>query len=453
MKFAKSFLLVTITLCFFSTFVSTASAQWKKASGWSLEAHSGVLSQVNGFLPFGTKLLADVNCATLTNGTPDSLFVSTDNGVSWAPFSSNGGMPLISLGSNLIGIADSFSSGFVTRWIAYSTDQGQHWTPDSLGYPTGGYPGGMVVAGNSLIATAGYYGFFKQTAPGTPWSIDTVGASIGGVIVPTTVITMSGTTILAGALVAGILASTDNGGSWNLAVNGIPGGPPNGWPTVWQFGVVGNSVFAAILDPMVTGAWDIYRSSDNGQNWTLANSTPINGGNDANAVWFAGSGQTIFFSTDSGVFVSKNNGATWTLSNTGLPAYDGNGFYTTAMQVSGGNLVVGTADSGIWYRPLSDFGVLDVTPGSEVGNELRISVLENPAENSENVVFTLPAEGMAKVELMDELGRNVRMLQNGLMHSGENTVAFDATSLEPGTYFVRIEANGQSAMQKVAISR
>ncbi len=433
-------------------------AQWKRAAGWTLDAHNGTLSQVKGFLPFGNKLLADVLCATSSNGTPDSLFVSTDNGQSWAPFSSSGGEPLIANGTNLVGIADSFSNGMVISWISYSTNQGQNWIADSVGFPASALPGGMVVAGNSIIASAGFYGFYKQTGPGTPWTVDTIGASVGGQPIPVGVLALSGNTILAGAIVAGIMASTDNGGTWNLAVNGIPeimqGGQPAGWPTVWQLGVIGKAVYAVTeTDPNNPGTWTMYRSSDNGQNWTVANATPIAGGADGNATWMAGTNQILFFSTDSGVFISKDNGTTWTINNSGLYPYDQTGFYTTAVQIAGGNVVLGTADSGIWYRPLSDFGISGVAATPNGSSHLGIALSENPAGGLENAIISAPEAGPMRVELVDEMGRSVQTLLHGPASQGPNPISFNTQSLVPGTYFLRVEADGSSAIEKITVDR
>ena len=91
---------------------------------------------------------------------------------------------------------------------------------------------------------------------------------------------------------------------------------------------------------------------------------------------------------------------------------------------------------------------------SQPGDGLNLYLTQNPAANSvTNLTYTLPSSGPVQVELMDELGRSVRMLQKGFASAGQNVIAIDPQSLDAGTYFVRVEADGMSAMQKLVITR
>jgi hypothetical protein len=86
--------------------------------------------------------------------------------------------------------------------------------------------------------------------------------------------------------------------------------------------------------------------------------------------------------------------------------------------------------------------------------KLNLLLSQNPVSNAgADVIYTLPNTGSVQVELMDELGRNVRMLQNGFASAGQNTIAIDPQYLEAGTYFVRVETDGMSAMQKLVIAK
>ena len=90
--------------------------------------------------------------------------------------------------------------------------------------------------------------------------------------------------------------------------------------------VSGSNVFA--------GTWGggIFLSSNNGSTWTA-----VNQGLTAPVVFsFAVSGSNIFAGTDGGVFLSADNGANWTAMNTGLPnasvislAINGNNIFLT----------------------------------------------------------------------------------------------------------------------------
>ena len=107
---------------------------------------------------------------------------------------------------------------------------------------------------------------------------------------PVNTMTMSGTTLFAGTNL-GVYRSTDNGGRWvnpgltTLAIN--------------AFGLNGTTVFAGTEH----GA---YRSTDNGLSWEL-----MTGMTTSNVNAFVTVGSTIYVSTDSGLFRSTNNGTQW----------------------------------------------------------------------------------------------------------------------------------------------
>lgn len=74
------------------------------------------------------------------------------------------------------------------------------------------------------------------------------------------------------------------------------------------FVVSGDTLFAA-----TTGS-GVFVSTNNGTSWTTSNL----GLSDTNVSSLAVNGKTIFAGTSSGVFVSTNNGTSWTLANAGL---------------------------------------------------------------------------------------------------------------------------------------
>lgn len=100
-------------------------------------------------------------------------------------------------------------------------------------------------------------------------------------------------------------------------------------------------------------------------------------------------------------------------------------------------------------------GASDVNENQSYGNDgLSLYLNENPASNATaSIIYTLPNGGPVQVELMDELGRTVRMLQNGIASAGRNVIAIEPQALPAGTYFVRVTADGMSAMQKLLIAK
>jgi ligand-binding sensor domain-containing protein len=112
-------------------------------------------------------------------------------------------------------------------------------------------------------------------------------------------------------------------------------GPTGG--VVECLAVSGSSLFAGTHDG------GVYRSTDNGANWTAVNSgltdTPIHA--------LATNGAGVFAGTDAGVFRSSDNGASWSAVNSGLTSTD-----VHALAVRGTSLFAGTQGRGVWRRRL-----------------------------------------------------------------------------------------------------
>ena len=58
-----------------------------------------------------------------------------------------------------------------------------------------------------------------------------------------------------------------------------------------------------------------------------------------------------------------------------------------------------------------------------------------------------------RLSLYDVQGREVAVLANGMRASGRYTAALDATALEPGLYFLRLQSPGASLSRRLVIAR
>ncbi len=341
---------------FFLTSQHASFAQWKRATGFN---NSLGTDNAAGFFVFGNYLLADAKCPyNLPGATGDSLFASTDHGMTWKEFAPNGGVPLAAAGTTLFGSADTTPGVFNTGGIlSYSTNNGRTWRPDTLGWPIpNGSAMSLLGVGNTVYMACAA-GVYRQTAPGARWMPDTVGMTVPGTLFTypvTSVVALGNVLFAAEGFYGGVSVSTNNGASWQHANTGLPTiDTVTQWLPAWGFAAVGASMIAMIAHDSTDNTYDFYRTTNNGTRWTLMNTVPENWSNIMPQI--ASSGQNIFAATDSGFYYSTNSGATWTHAQEGLPT--ANGPYLNALTISGGNVVVSTFEDGVWYRKLSDFGI------------------------------------------------------------------------------------------------
>jgi Secretion system C-terminal sorting domain len=433
-----------------------ALGQWKQATGFS-NVNASLPNEVDfveGFLPWGDSLIASASCAVDELNTPsatlDSLFLSTDHGKTWTDFAPNGGFPFLVLGNDFLGSAEPNPPNNTNEIFSFSTDQGQTWTIDTNGWniPSGVGIASVLTSIGSTIFVANGSGLYQQSSPGAQWTVDTNGVGapfqygfpLIGALFPV------GNDLFLSTYINGIYLSTDMGSSWSTANSGLP----NYFYPSGGFALSGSSLYVMTTHDTNNDSYDFYRTTNNGNNWTQMNSTPQAWG--AVNPQFVAYGNNLFAASDSGFYASFDNGATWTQEDQGLPAFQGS--FNYLVTISGGNLVLNSYLYNVWYRPLSDFGVSSVASSTTPVAGLNLALSQNPASSSDvKVTYTMSDAGASRVELMDELGRSVRMLQNGSAMPGENTLTIDPLTLEPGTYFVRLTADGASAMQKLVITR
>ena len=143
---------------------------------------------------------------------------------------------------------------------------------------------------------------------------------------------VDGTNLFTGTYGSGVFRSTNNGTDWTAANAGLLD------KNVYAIAVSGTNLFAG-----TDGG--VFRSTNDGYSWTAASAGLL----DENVYALAVSGTNLFAGTDGGahgggVFLSTDNGASWTGVYEGLPA----GGSVISFAVSGANLFAGTNVSGVF---------------------------------------------------------------------------------------------------------
>ncbi|HWF44319.1 MAG TPA: hypothetical protein VG537_06735 [Candidatus Kapabacteria bacterium] len=354
--------------------------------------------------------------------------------------------PLANVVGRIINAGDSL---FLTALDGFylSEDSGLTWMKQSVPFNPA-FLRALHIDGDNLLAGT-YTDVFRSTNRGHTWDlIDSF---------PVEVFAAEGQQIYAGGN-RGVFFSSDDGISWNHASDGMAG-DTNVWALVVNAGIV----YAA-------GQYDgVYRSKDQGRDWTVSN---IGFSDTIGVRSLIESGQDIFAgSWGYGVFKSSDEGITWVSVDSGLPSgLSGNSLiivngslivgtsddifistdlggewkqfdkgYTAKTGISnfvqvGNYIVAGTEGSGVWRRPLSDFGISAVAQ-TPPATPPEIQSYPNPFSQRTTISFTSEAQGYADVRVVNILGAEVARLYSGELSAGAHEFMWSKPSgLPNGMY-------------------
>ncbi len=331
-----------------------------------------------------TFALLRTNSGRLLQGTFGGLFISDDNGETWAingNFFANG-RGFASLATNGTAIfAGTNNNGGIFR----STNNGATWTAINSGFTAGRSINSLITNGNNIIAVTFSNEVYVSNNNGDAWVRGGMGlpATLGGPLL-NRIANNNGIFYLTNYAEAtpSLYRSTDNGANWvklnpNLpagqtvsliAANGIraflgvANGPPrfsdDGGQT-WlpfrgltasagargtAFVVNGNDVYAFVPNPNgIEGA--VYASSDSGETWTLVSHI-----NDLLLAYsYAAEGQTLYLGGFDGISRSQDGGKTFERKNRGLRSNTAfNNFGDGGFAQIGNRLFVRSFGGGVW---------------------------------------------------------------------------------------------------------
>jgi hypothetical protein len=459
-------------------FISVFAAAWIFI--WSAHEIKAQWVQTNG--PIGGKCLAvspeGVNDSNIFAGTYNGVFRSTNNGDNWTQV--NSGLPnsifgppsinTLTVSPNGAGGTNIYAGG--GGGVFLSTNNGTSWktindgladVTDIAVIPASDGTGNTKI----FVATAtifdlwnwDYYGggVFLSTNNGSTWTSINDGLTTKDVYA----LAVSGKNLFAGTY-HGVFRSTNNGTSWTragseledidvstLVVNG----------TSLFAGTLNNSFSFGLVDGGAYGMGEgVWLTTNNGISWQNGYDESVTrlDIHDLALVSNGAGGINIFAGTSGGVFLSHNNGKSWTPASTGLTDTTVWSKYTNvwSLSVSGTNLFAGT-EHGVWRRPLSEMITTDV-------EEYHASLPEgysleqnypNPFNPSTRIEFSIPRAEYVTLKVYDVLGREVAVLANSALTPGNYKVIFNRNDLASGVYFYRIQAGEFVQTKKLVLQR
>ncbi len=398
---------------------------------------------VNAFAVSGTNLFA---------GTGDwnsgGVFLSTNNGTSWTEVDS--GLPFVGVSSLAVSGKNLFAVS-MDGWGAagslhLSTDYGTSWTE------VNGGPSGVLsfaVSDTNLFGGT-YDGVFLSTDNGTSWSRASTGLSHAAVQALAVSAYGGGRNLFAGTLGGGVFLSTNNGTTWTPASTGLSD------TAVWALAVFsyggGINLFAgtgaAILDQPAPGG-GVHLSTNNGESWTVANKGfPYDSVTQRypSVLCFAADGLKIFAGTgvcspygcNGEIFLSTNNGASWTeVYGDSDSSWNGP---VNALAVFGSNLFAGTSYGGVWRRPLSEMITSAKTPPADLPRHFGLEQnYPNPFNPTTKLSFVIGRLSFVTLKVYDTLGREVATLVNDEIKPGSHEVTWNANGFASGVYYYRMQ--------------
>jgi photosystem II stability/assembly factor-like uncharacterized protein len=419
-------------------------------------------STIHALAASGTRLFA---------GTNRGVFVSINGGTLWQE--SNTGITNGQVNALACIGTDLFAG--TTSGVYCSAGESAGW--DRLGLS--GYVTTLAASGTDLLAgRANTDGAFRSTDDGTSWIEIDSGLLTPGAMTEILTFAFSDTNIFAGTYGQGIFLSTNEGNGWTPVNNGL-----SSIRAIRAIVVHGSDIFAG------TGA-GVFLSTNSGASWTSVGAESPPG---VSALLFAGTdlfagtyygafrlddggkdwipvdsgltgigvqalsvfGRNVFAGTDSGVFVTTDRGIHWTAISSGMPARSVSGITANtsvlALLVSGSDLVAGTANLGVWKRPLSEItGVEKRTDKVPEGYSLRQNY-PNPFNPSTVISYHLPIGIHVTLKVYDVLGRDVATLVNERQDAGDHSVTLNAVHLSSGVYLCRLQAGSYHDVKRLML--
>ncbi len=415
----------------------------------------------------GNCFFIDTN-GDLLAGTEQYL-ARTSNGVNW----SVGGIPFTR-------ITDLDMQPDGTLFVAeygerVKTSHDRCATFTTLGPP--GYPIWPVTLGftsrGDLFIGMNNEGLYRTTNRGESWTRMSNGLPAMGVFA----IDFDGDSGVFIGTNQGVYRSSDNGDHWQSA--GLPG------ISVQSLAIQRDSI--VIVGTASGAAPGMYRSSDRGKNWEKI--IPIGGGTDIFTLFRYDS--TILYAgiTGQGILTSTDEGITWSripnpLPSTGIHAFARNANGVMYAATDGGIYIstdrwktwtnprdglwtlntssVAIAPDGYLYAGTYDWGIFrSAAPVTEAGHERRwafpaslsLEIAPMPVRDRAVIRYVLPAAGHVRMELLDALGRQVRLLEDADRHAGTHDLAFARHDLPAGLYMCRMSSGQAQSIRKLILVR
>lgn len=276
------------------------------SAGWTSPNNGGGWLQLGGSFPGSPYIYSWAFSGSNIYVASAWVYVTSDGGVTWTELSGDNCpyqvYALAMIGPNLV--AGTRDSG-----IYVSSNGGAKWTHAERDLPNYCMNGVAAAGGNLLEAGTG--GLFRSTDDGANWDYVQVGDYEWADL--STVSFRNNTYALAGDVNGIAYVSSDGGYSWESGVQVEKGA------SISAFAYISTYIFASTQPYAAEVAGGVYLSKDNGATWTRVSSgLPTMADTNTNVNSLAVIGSNLFAGTGHGVYMSSDNGTSWTKVSNGL---------------------------------------------------------------------------------------------------------------------------------------
>jgi photosystem II stability/assembly factor-like uncharacterized protein len=378
-------------------------------------------------IPSGTtnelKNLYFINTATgYVCGEQGTIRKTTNSGENWFPLSSGTGEDLFGLFFNPVNPAIGYCAGD-NGIILKTTNGGINWTSSNHG----GLHFTIAFMDMNTGITGDLSGFvYRTTNGGNNWSsidLGLIGTSVYDLYITPAYIY--------GCCADGkVIKSTNSGANWSVTQTASTG---NLWSIYFEDNNTGYSC---------NNLGKVIKTTNAGQTWQQISSTT------GTKTTITTNGLNLFLCGLGGqIGKSTNSGVNWVFQTTGSTT----DFYsmqfvniTTAFAVGEAGAIYKTTNAG---EPI---GIQNIS--GEVPRDFSLSQnYPNPFNPVTNIEFDISKSSFVKLILFDALGREVSVLVNQNLVSGKYKVDFDASHLNSGVYFYKLQSESYTETKRMLL--